>query len=329
MPLVVFAEMPEAAGRDLSIEQRQLPAGARIETFTYRGDAGALADACREADAVLTEYVPFGSAVLGRLARCRIISVAATGWDCVDVAAAAAHGIRVAAVGEYCTDEVADHTLALMLAAERRLRAYDRQVQGARDWRWNEVRGLRRLSGLTLGIVGFGRIGQAVCRRAKGFGLAVLAADPRVDAALVRSHGAEPVSLDDLLARADIVTLHCNLDAGSRGLLGRRAFASMRRKPLLVNVARGALIEEAALAEALDRGLLRGAALDVLAEESPDLGHHPLLGRDDVLLTPHVAFYSETALEDLRRISAANIAAFLDGRPDAVFSLVPIPAGAA
>jgi len=327
MPHVVFAEMPEAEGRDLSIERRQLPAGARIETFTYRGDADALAAACSEADAVLTDYVPFGRAVLGGLARCRVISVAATGWDCVDVAAAAARGIRVAAVGEYCTDEVADHTLALMLACERGLRAYDRQVQGAHHWRWNEVRGLRRLAGLTLGIVGFGRIGQAVCRRARGFGLAVLAADPRVDEALVRRHGAEPAALDDLLARSDIVTLHCNLDAGSRGLLDRRAFAKMGKKPLLVNVARGALIVEADLAEALDRGLLRGAALDVLAEDSPDLGHHPLIGRDDVLLTPHVAFYSETALEDLRRISAANIAAFLDGRPDAVFRLVPVPAG--
>ncbi len=318
--------MPEAEGRDLSIERRQLPAGARIETFTYRGDADALTAACSEADAVLTDYVPFGRAVLGRLARCRIISVAATGWDCVDVAAAAARGIRVAAVGEYCTDEVADHTLALMLARERGLRAYDRQVQGARDWRWNEVQGLRRLSGLTLGIIGFGRIGQAVCRRALGFGLAVLAADPRVDEALVRRHGAEPAALDDLLARSDIVTLHCNLDAGSRGLLDRRAFAKMGKKPLLVNVARGALIVEADLVEALDRGLLRGAALDVLAEDSPDLGHHPLFGRDDVLLTPHVAFYSETALDDLRRISAANIAAFLDGRPDAVFRLVPVQA---
>jgi phosphoglycerate dehydrogenase-like enzyme len=155
----------------------------------------------------------------------------------------------------------------------------------------------------------------------------VLAADPRVDEASVRRLGAEPAALDDLLARSDIVTLHCNLDAGSRGLLDRRAFAKMGKKPLLVNVARGALIVEADLAEALDRGLVRGAALDVLAEDSPDLGHHPLIGRDDVLLTPHVAFYSETALDDLRRISAANIAAFLDGRPDAVFRFVPVPAG--
>jgi D-3-phosphoglycerate dehydrogenase len=311
----VFAEMPEAAGRDLSIERRELPREARIETFTYRGDAGALAAACREADAILTDYVPFRRPVLERLERCRIISVAATGWDCVDAAAAAERGIRVASVPGYCTDEVADHTLALVLALERRLRDYDRQVQHGRSWRWNEIRGLRRLAGQTLGLVGFGRIGQAVCRRARGFGLAVLACDPRMDAAGARRHGAERVGLDALLARSDIVSLHCNLDAGSRGLLDRAAFAKMARKPFLINVSRGALVVEADLVDALDRGLVAGAALDVLTEDSPDLRHHPLVGREDVLLTPHVAFYSETALEELRRISAANIAAALGGRP--------------
>ena len=116
---VVFAEMPEAEGRDLSIERQHLPAAARIENFTYRGDRGALVDACRDADAILTDYVPFDRPVLERLARCRIISVAATGWDCVDVRAAAERGIRVSCVGEYCTEEVADHTLALLLVLNR------------------------------------------------------------------------------------------------------------------------------------------------------------------------------------------------------------------
>ena len=321
--------MPEAAGRDLSIERQALPVSARIETFTYSGDAQALAAACRQADAILTDYVPFDRQALAALERCRIISVAATGWDCVDADAAAERGIAVACVGEYCTDEVADHTLALILASERRLRDYDRQVQLHHDWRWNEVRGLRRLAGLTLGIVGFGRIGQAVCRRARGFGLSVVATDLRVGETEIRRHGAEPAALDDVLARADILTLHCNLDAGSRGLFDSRAFAKMQRRPLLVNVARGGLVVEADLADALDRGLLRGAALDVLAEDSPDLRHHALTGRDDVILTPHVAFYSETALEDLRRISAANITAFLAGRPRDVFRLVTPMAGAA
>jgi len=320
--IIVFAEMPEAAGRDLSIEQEHLPAGARIEQFIYRGDRGALTAACRDANAIVTDYVPFDRAVLQGLEHCRFISVAATGWDCVDVRAAADQGIRVSCVGEYCTDEVADHTLALLLALNRRLLAYNHQVQVDRDWRWNAVHGVQRLAGQTLGLVGFGRIGQAVCRRALGFGLGVLACDPRVDAATARRHGAELADLDALLARSDIISLHCNLDATNRGLLNRAAFARMRRKPLLLNVARGALIVEAALVEALDQGLVSGAALDVLAQDSPDLSRHPLAGRRDVLLTPHVAFYSDAAMADLRRISAQNVRAFLEGRPDDVFRLI-------
>ncbi len=319
---IVFAEMPEAAGRDLSVERRHLPAAARIENFTYSGDQRALAAACCDADAILTDYVPFNRTVLEALPHCRIISVAATGWDCVDVRAAAEQGIRVSCVGEYCTDEVADHTLALLLALNRQLLAYHQQVQTDRNWSWNAVRGLRRLAGQTLGLVGLGRIGQAVCRRALSFGLRIVACDPLLDDAMANRHGARRVGFEEMLAEADIISLHCNLNANNRGLLNRDAFALMRRKPMLLNVARGGLIVEADLVEALDRGLVAGAALDVLTEDSPDLLQHPLAGRRDVLLTPHVAFYSESALADLRRISAENIRAFLEGRPDEVFRLV-------
>lgn len=319
--------MPEAAGRDLSIERQHLPAGARIATFTYTGDQLALIAACRDADAIVTDYVPFDREVLRQLPRCRIVSVQATGWDCVDVRAAAAAGIRVSSVGEYCTNEVADHTLALLLALNRRLLAYHRQVHDRHSWRWNEIQGVRRLAGQTLGLIGFGRIGQAVCRRALGFGLSVLAVDPLVDAATAGRHGARAASFVELLTEADIISLHCNLDSSNRGLLNRAAFARLKRKPLLLNVARGGLIVEADLVEALDLGLIAGAALDVLAQDSPDLSHHPLAGRDDVLLTPHVAFYSEAALADLRRISAQNVRSFLEGRPDEVSRLVPPPEG--
>jgi len=323
---IVFAEMPEAAGRDLSIERQHLPADARIECFTYTGDPRALIAACRDVDAIVTDYVPFDRDVLQQLRRCRIISVQATGWDCVDVRAAADAGIRVSSVGEYCTNEVADHALALLLALNRKLLAYHRQVREGRSWRWNEIHGVRRLAGQALGLVGFGRIGQAVCRRAQGFGLLILAFDPLMDAATAGRLGARAVAFEELLAESDIISLHCNLSDTSRGLLNRAAFARMRRKPLLLNVARGGLVVEADLVDALDRGLVAGAALDVLAQDSPDLSHHPLANRDDVLLTPHVAFYSESALEDLRRISAQNVRSFLEGRPDEV-RLVPPPEG--
>jgi phosphoglycerate dehydrogenase-like enzyme len=322
-PVIVFAEMPEAAGRDLSIERRQLPPSARIGTFTYRGDKQALIGACRDADAILTDYVPFDDSVLQHLHRCRIISVAATGWDCVDVPAAAARGIRVSCVGEYCTQEVADHTLALLLALNRRLLAYHEQVQTHRDWRWDQVRDVQRLAGRTLGLIGFGRIGQAVCRRARAFGLEVLASDPQIDEETARRHEARLCDVDELLAASHIVSLHCNLHPGSLGLLNRDAFARMRLKPLLINVARGGLIVEADLVRALDDGQLSGAALDVLAQDSPDLGSHPLAGRGGGVVLAPPPLPLPDALADLRRISAQNIQAYLQGRPGDVFSLVP------
>ncbi len=319
---VLFAEMPEAAGRDISIERRNLPPGTRIERYIHHGDTAALLAACRGADAILTDYVPFTAEVLGKLEGRPMISVAGTGFDSVDATAAAALGIPLAAVGEYCTDEVADHTLALLLALNRRLLDYHRQVQQEHDFCWNRVTGLRRLSGQTLGLVGLGRIGQAVARRAQGFGLAVIAYDPVVDAAAAARLGVQLLPLEQLLAKADIISLHCNLGAHNRGMFGREAFAQMRQRPLLLNVARGGLVDEAALVEALDAGRLAGAGLDVLATDSPDLARHPLAGRPDVLLTPHVAFYSDTAMAELARISAGNIAAWLEGRPDDVFRWV-------
>ena len=183
-----------------------------------------------------------------------MISVLGTGFDSVDVHAATQLGIPVAAVGEYCTGEVADHTLALLLALNRRLLDYHRQVQVEHDFRWNRVQGLRRLAGQTLGLVGFGRIGQAVARRAQGFGLAVLAHDPMVPPEHAAALGVELVPLDELYSRADILSLHCNLSPENRGMLDAAAFARMARQPLLLNVARGGLVDEAALLEALEIG---------------------------------------------------------------------------
>lgn len=326
-PTLLFAEMPEAEGRDLAIETAQLPAGTRITRFIFRGDREALLAACEEADAVLTDYAPFDAALLAKLTRVRMISVMATGWDCVDTEAAAARGIAVSSVGEYCTEEVADHTLAMLLALNRRLLDYDAQVRGGNDWRWDRITGIRRLRGQTLGILGFGRIGQAVCRRALGFGLQVIAHDPWADADTATRLGVPLLPLGEVLARADILTLHCNLTPGSRSLLDRAAFAQMARKPLLLNVARGALLDEASLAEALDTGQVSAAGLDVLVEDSPDLATHPLAGRRNVLLTPHVAFYSETAMAELRRISARNAGAWFEGRHEEVFRWVVPPQG--
>jgi D-3-phosphoglycerate dehydrogenase len=319
---IVVAEIAETAGRDLSVERQHFPAGSEVREFTYQGDSGALIEACRDADAVLTAYVPFTRDVLQQLNRCRLISVAATGWDCVDVEAAAANGISVCCIGEYCTSEVADHTLAMLLALNRKLLEWHRQVQTETLWQWDSIPGVKRLTGQTLGIVGLGRIGRNVARRAQSFGMRVVAFDPYVDRKEASGLDVRLVDLDELLTRSDVISLHCNLTDDNQQILDRDAFRKMRQHPIIINVARGALINEAHLVEALDAGWVSGAALDVLATESPDLGGSGLTGRNNVILTPHVAFFSEASLLDSRRISAQNIRDFFSGNFSAVFKFV-------
>ena len=317
---IVVAEIAENSGRDLSVELALFPPGSEVRTYCYRGDTARLAAVCRDADAILTDFVPFTREVLSELRRCRVISVAATGWNCIDVEAAADYGISVCAIDEYCTAEVADHTLALLLALNRRLMEYHRQVQADGLWRFDTISGIPRLAGQTWGIIGLGRIGRAVARRAQAFGVTVVAHDPYVDSG--KADGIELIELDDLLAAADIISLHCGLTDENNSFLDRSAFRRMRRQPVLINVARGGLVQEADLLEALEEGWISAAALDVLAQESPDLRGSGLLGRDNVILTPHVAFYSDASMLDNRRISAQNISRFLSGDRSGVTRLV-------
>lgn len=316
---ITVVDSLEGAGRDLSVEIDNFPHPHEMVQFTYEDDPAALVDACANADAILNSYAPMGREVLEQLTDCKVISVAATGWDCIDIAAAKELGISVCCIDEYCTGEVADHTLALILALNRKLFQYHKQVQEDKNWVWDGVTGIKRLSGQTLGIIGFGRIGKAVARRAEGFGLNVMVFDPYQKDYHAKVRLGE---LNELLRESDIITLHASLSRDNNRLIDGGAFLKMERKPLLINVARGALIDESELAYALDNGLVSGAALDVLADEPPDLDDHPLAGRDNVILTPHVAFYSDRSLLENRRISASNIRYFFESRPEKIFRFV-------
>jgi phosphoglycerate dehydrogenase-like enzyme len=318
-PEIVVIDTVESAGRDLSVEKQNLPSNCAIRQFTYRGNADKLANACRDADVVLCDYAVFSREVLLEMPRCKIISIAATGFNNVDIKAAKELGISVCCVGEYCTGEVADHTMALILALNRKLIIYHQQVQQQKDWTFTKVKGVSRLAGQNLGIIGFGRIGRAVASRAAAFGLNVMVFDQyQTDyKAEVRQ-----VAFDELLRKSDIISLHADLNADNKNLIDGGAFLKMDRRPQLINVARGGLVDEKALIYALDHRLISGAALDVLADEPPVLTNHPLVGRENVILTPHVAFFSDQALFENRKISALNIKNFLNGRFDEVFRFV-------
>jgi D-3-phosphoglycerate dehydrogenase len=273
----------------------------------------AVIDLARDADAIVCDAAPITRRVLESCRRVRVVSEYGIGYDNIDVAAATELGVWVANVPGFCTEDVADHTIALVLALARRLPSLDRAVKSGR-WGAGVAGPMRRLSSQTLGLIGFGRIGQAAARKASALGLRVLACSPHTTPERARQHGAEAASLDEVLARSDYLALLAPATDETRGMIDRAALAKMKPTAYLVNCGRGSLVDEAALVEALAAGRIAGAALDVFATEPPR--GSPLLGLENVLLTPHAAFYSEESLLDLQSGACRNaIAVLTGGRP--------------
>jgi D-3-phosphoglycerate dehydrogenase / 2-oxoglutarate reductase len=246
--------------------------------------------------------------LLARAPRCKVVVAYGVGYDNIDLVAATQRGVVVANVPDYCTGEVADHTLMLLLALQRRVLTADQMVRSG-EWGVEHLGPVHRLQGRTLGIIGLGRIGRAVALRAMAFGLRVIAFD---SLSREQPEGVSMASsLDELLGEADIVTIHVSLNPSTIGLLDAPAIARMKPGALLINLSRGRVVDEAALLDALESGKLAGAALDVFSEEPPT--NSGLIHRDDVVLTPHVGFYSLEAIEESRSRAALAIAAALTG----------------
>ena len=269
--------------------------------------------AARDADAILNQDGLLDAAVIGALQHCRVIVAYAVGTDRIDVDAATAHGIQVCNVPDYGLDEVAVHAIALLLAFERRI---PQQAAAVRAGKWAQPPegSSHRLAGRTLGIIGFGRIGRRVANLARAIGLRVIYADPHLTRDKVMDHDAENVGLEELLRGADYISLHCPLTAHTRGMLNAASFAKMKRDAVLINVARGPILDEAALIEALRAGRLRGAALDVL-EHEPTPADNPLLSMPNVIITPHTAWYTEESQQRLKTGAAEEVRRVLLGEP--------------
>ncbi len=266
---------------------------------------------CRNADAILNTYARMTPRVIESLERCRVIVRFGIGYDNVDVDVATRCGIMVANTTEYCIDEVADQAMAMLLACARGLFPAGRI---ARDGTWDlaKMPVLRRLRGQTLGLVGIGQIGKAVAARAHGFGLKVLASDPYVDEDAARELGTELVDLDTLLSASDYVSVHVPLMPATEGMMNAGVFAKMKPTAFLINVARGRIVNQADLVSAVQRGDIAGAGLDVLEREPPEAGD-AVTGLDNVILTPHSAWYSEEARADMRRRAVGQVVSVLKG----------------
>ncbi|EMA62411.1 C-terminal binding protein [Halorubrum kocurii] len=278
------------------------------------GSTENLSEAAAGADAVVTDInTPVTAEALDAL-DLRVVVRSAVGVDNIDVEAAAANGVTVTRVPDYCTDEVATHSVSLLFACLRSLKGYDDRV-AAGGWSWEAGRPIRRVSASTIGFVSFGPIAQRAAEQLSGFDADLVAYDPFVEAAEMAEYGVEKASFDELFDRADHVGVYAPLTDATRGMVDADALGRLDEDSVVVNVSRGPVVDADALLDALEAGSIKGAGLDVLAEEPPE--DDPLVGRDDTLVTPHAAWYSEEARDDLNRSGAADVAAVLNGEtPD-------------
>jgi len=261
--------------------------------------------ATQDADAVLTVMVPFTRNVISKLNKCKLIHNIAAGYEDTDVQAATDYGICVSSGGDFNSEEVAEHAMALILACARKLVRLDRAIRegkwgpGGRQTMQSMLPPMFQVRGQTLGIVGFGNVGRHIAPKAKGFDMRVLVYDPYVPADVIKKAGVESATLDELLSESDFVTIHVAVTAETRHMMGIEQFKKMKPTAYFINCARGDLVDEEALCSALSNGYIAGAGLDVVArlgterEEyiSPD---NPLLKFENVILTPHSAYYSES-----------------------------------
>ena len=261
-----------------------------------------------DCDALLNTYAgPITADVMAKMPKCRIIARYGIGVDTIDLEAATRAGIIVTNNPTYCIEEVAEHTMALLLACARKIAFYDRLVRAGR-WEVPPGKPIYRLAGRTLGLVGFGNIARQVAIRAAAFGMRVVYADP-----FVKEGPGKKVELDVLLSESDIVSLHPPLTADTRKLMNDAAFSRMKPSAFLINCARGPVVDTDALVRALDSKKIAGCALDTTDPEPlPD--PHPLRGRENVIIIPHAAWYSEKAMEGLQAGAPGEVRRVLSGQ---------------
>ncbi len=269
---------------------------------------------CKEADGLINQYALLTRRVFENLPKCKVAARYGVGVDSIDLKAATDLGIIVANVPDYCIDEVASHTVAMILTLARKTAFFDRKVKSG-QWDFRQGMPVDRIRGTILGLIGCGRIGFEVARRISAFGVKVLAYDPYIQKA---AEGIELTDLETILRRSNFISIHCPLNESTRHLIGEKEFQKMEKRPLLINTSRGPIVKEEALIQALKEERLSGAGLDVLETEPPEPGN-PMLKMENVIFSPHVGFYSEESISELKRRTARNVSNVLRGRrPDSM-----------
>jgi D-3-phosphoglycerate dehydrogenase len=302
---------------DVEVERAILEAaGAEVIALQSKSEDDLL-EAAADCAAMINQYARIGAKTIDAMAKCEVIARYGVGVDIVDVDTATKKGILVTNVLDYCTEEVADHAIALWLTLARKLPDYDRATHKG-IWKWQSGQPVKRLRGRTMGVVSFGKIGQAIASRAQAFGVNVIAFDPFLPAEVAAQHNAELVSKADLLARSDYILMQAPMTAETKHFLSDAEFAAMKPGAILVNTGRGPTVDNKALYRALTDGHLASAGLDDPEEEpakraswTPD--DNPIFTLPSVIVTPHAAYYSEESIMAARVTAATQVAKVLTG----------------
>ena len=321
---IVISDYPYIMDRDLEYEISILKRikDAEVVIYEYTGNKEEFISVIEDADSIITAYIKLDKEVLSRAKNLKVISINATGYNIVDLEEAKKRNIAVCALDEYCTEEVADHTMALILALARGLKYYEKEIEEKRVWKYYSIGSLKRLSGLKLGIFGFGKIGKAVAKRAQIFGINILVFNHHISKEEADKLGVKLSDEDFIYENADIISNHMSQNSSNTDFFSIDKFKKMKRKPIFINVGRGDAVIEDDLAYALDNNLISGAGLDVLKGEGKCLENNKLLNRENVIITPHAAFYSEDSIKDLQRISCENVVYYLTGQVDKVCKII-------
>ncbi len=312
MPTVVIAY--DLTG-DITIEREVLKAidDVNIITTSSLSTPEAL-ETASHADALMVTIQEVSADLIARMSHCRLISRVGTGLDAINIPAATEHHIWVTNVPDYSIDEVSTHAITLLLMFARSMSDLLQSVQQKRWWDPTHIRPVQRLQGQTLGIVAYGRIGQALATKAKGLGLNVLVYDPFLQPDRILADGVQPVDFATLLSSSDYISLHAPLTDSTRNIMNAQAFAQMKPTAFLINTARGPLVDETALLTVIRSNQIAGAAIDVFAVEPPP-PDHPFLHEERIIVTPHAAWYSEQSKIDVRVKGAEEVVRVLKGEP--------------
>lgn len=260
---------------------------------------------CRDADALITLYAPISRKVIESLEKCKVITRYGVGVNTIDLQAASEKGICVANVPDYCMDEVSDHALALILAMTRKIVAANNDVKKG-GWDFKVTQPIHRMRGKVVGLVTFGKIPRTLTPKVQALGFTVITYDPFVSEQVAAEYGVKLVSLDELCQLSDVISVHAPLMAQTQGMISTKQFSQMKKDAILINTSRGPVVDQETLVEALQNGMIQGAALDVV-EEEPLPQNSPLRQMDNVILTPHVAWYSEESAVELRTKAALGV----------------------